>query len=83
MFSRVTIILGLALTSCATHIDQQAVPSVRAPELTESALVTNRSWKPSFFHDIDKRAKLSNLEKLETAKLVDDDLEVRLPGQRL
>src|SRR5687768_11847374 len=78
MFSRVTIVLGLALTSCATHIDQQAVPPVRAPELAESAIVTNRSWKPSFFYDIDKRAKISKLKKLETAKVANDDLEVRI-----
>ena len=78
MFSRATIILSLAFTSCATHIDQQAIPPVKAPEVTELPVETNRDWKPNFFPDIYKRAKVSNLENLESAKVANNDLEVRV-----
>jgi hypothetical protein len=75
MLSRVTIISVLVLSSRSAHVGEQGVPIVQTA--SSPALKPDYGWK-SLFSEIDKRAKVAKLAKLDSARLPAGDLEVRV-----
>ena len=75
------IILIFLLAACAmTGLDRSDALTTGQEKAKSKLIIPKDAWEPSFFEEINKRAKVAKLTKLTSTLLPGDDLEARIWG---